>query len=124
MREQLLAWARQGAPREVCGLLLEAEGKDGGPFDLRAVLIPNAVVGADAERRFELDPVAWVAAEQAAQSLGEVVVGMWHSHPDGPPRPSVVDAKSAEMMPSTWDYVIVDLSSAGSPGEITVWRRC
>lgn len=128
LREHLIRWALEAAPREACGLLFSAVIEDeqcpqvAEPAQIRAVQVPNIVPGEAAQTRFELDPSAWVAAEAEARERGEVLVGIWHSHPDGPPRPSRLDAQGARALPGDCAYLLVDLSSLGSASELTVWK--
>jgi proteasome lid subunit RPN8/RPN11 len=83
--------------------------------------LPNLVPREEADVRFELDPVAWVAAEALARERGQELIGIWHSHPDGPPRPSVADARGAVGMAAGSLHLLVDLTSLGSPAAITAW---
>jgi proteasome lid subunit RPN8/RPN11 len=57
-----------------------------------------------ARDRYELDPQDYLAADRQAREEGLDVVGIWHSHPDHPARPSETDLAAA------WDsfsYVIL-----------------
>lgn len=125
----LLKWSAEEAPKEACGLLFAKERCVDGEADtlkkgpIRAVLIPNAASDEESGSKFELDVAAWVAEESNARGRGEVLVGIWHSHPDGPPRPSGEDVRGAEMLPSDFAYLVVDLSSLESPAAVTVWQR-
>ncbi|WP_254546384.1 desampylase [Halomarina pelagica] len=113
VRDALLAHARDGAPEEVCGVLGGVEdGERARVTDHRRV--PN--VAATPETRYELDPAEQLTAMGAIEEAGGAVVGFYHSHPRGPPRPSATDRAEA-----TWAgarYVIV------VPGEESVgcWR--
>ncbi|MDE0895624.1 MAG: M67 family metallopeptidase [Planctomycetota bacterium] len=125
----LLKWSAEEAPKEACGLLFARKLCADGKADtlekeaIRAVLIPNAACNEDSKSKFEFDSAAWVAEESNARGRGEVLVGIWHSHPDGPPRPSGEDVRGAEMLPSDFAYLVVDLSSLESPAAVTVWQR-
>jgi len=71
------------SPLEACGLLA---GKDG-RVEL-AIGIPNA------ERsplRFRMEPRAQMRAFQRIESAGLDLLGIYHSHPDGPDHPSETD---------------------------------
>ena len=91
---------------EVCGLLF---GDD------RAIrgAIPCANVASDPARRFEIDPVALIAAHRAARADGPGVIGHYHSHPGGSPAPSARDA--ADAMPDGSIWLIV------GAGEVSAW---
>ena len=71
-------------------------------------------MASDPATRFELDPVALLAAHRRARQGGPRIVGHYHSHPTGFARPSVRDA--AEAVPDGALWLLV----AG--GEVTAWR--
>lgn len=104
VRDALLAHAREGVPREVCGVL-GGSGGDGEP-EARVTSVhrvPN--VAARPRTEYRLAPEDQFAAMEAVEEAGETVVGFYHSHPRGPPRPSATDEARA-----TWPdhyYVIV-----------------
>ena len=106
VRDDLLAHAREGAPEEVCGVL-GGTRDDGGSFAVEtARRVPNV---ADRPRvEYTLDAEAQLAAMEAIEDAGLDVVGFYHSHPRGPPRPSATDRRTA-----AWDdrsYLIVALA--------------
>ena len=92
---------------EICGLLL---GR--GRTVERVVACRN--VAADPAIRFEIDPIALVAAHRASRSGAAGVIGHYHSHPSGMTQPSPRDAADAAADGSIW--VIV----AGPA--VTAWR--
>lgn len=77
--------------------------------------------------RFELDPGHLVRTEDQARAAGLLVLGTWHSHPDGPAEPSSADDAA------TWPgalLLVVALHSSPSPdsisrpeSELRAWRR-
>ncbi|HEX8486339.1 M67 family metallopeptidase [Sphingomonas sp.] len=87
--------------REACGLLL---AKD----DDIMLAVPCRNVAADPARRFEIDPVALIAAHRAARAGGPAIVGHYHSHPDGSSLPSPRDAADAVPDGSLWLIVGAD----------------
>lgn len=70
------------------------------------------------ERRFTLEPADYLAAEREAARLGLDVVGVYHSHPDHPARPSETDLAEAAFPGLA--YVIVSVEQ-GRAGEPTAW---
>ena len=99
--EELIAHARAEAPNECCGLLLGAAGA-----------IDQAIPARNVRRsptRFQIDPADHFAALRLARSTGRLVVGAYHSHPNGPSRPSATDA--AELNDAALIYVIVSLAT-------------
>jgi proteasome lid subunit RPN8/RPN11 len=92
---------------EICGLLT-------GSASAIAATLPCQNVAADPRRRFEIDPVALIAAHRAARQDGTAVIGHYHSHPTGNPIPSACDAAEAAPDGSVWLIV------AGR--EVRAWR--
>jgi proteasome lid subunit RPN8/RPN11 len=103
----LLAAAASAAPAECCGLLLGREGR----VDQA---LPAANVAPDPLLRFEIDPAALFAAHRAARAGGPELLGYYHSHPSGHPRPSATDCEHASGDLLAWAIV------AG--GEVAFWR--
>ena len=103
----ILEAAAQAAPAEACGILL---GQD----DRIDAAIPTANVHPDPLRHFEIDPAALIAAHRAARSGGPQVVGYYHSHPAGRPRPSATDRAQAGGDGRVWAIVC--------DGDVTFWR--
>lgn len=105
--------AREGAPEEVCGVLVGDHGDESAVR--RAIPTDNA---ADAPRtRYEIDPEELYAVIEDAEDDGDAVVGFYHSHPEGPARPSGTDLAQATW--TGYSYLIVDL--AGEPF-VGSWR--
>ena len=120
--DRIVAHAREGAPREVCGVL---GGHREGPTATVTVARRVANVADHPESRYELDPAEQVWVMDEMEESGREVVGFYHSHPRGPDRPSGVDEARA-----TWEghsYCIVSLAGEereGRTGAPTVgsWR--
>lgn len=116
IRAELEAQACAGYPDETCGVLLgNAENQQS------TVLADYPARNLNHERsrdRFELDPHDYLAAEDAASLAGIAVVGIWHTHPDHPARPSKTDR---EMAWRGWSYVILSVG-AGGVLDLRSWR--
>ncbi len=91
LRAQILAEARLAAPRECCGLVL---GHSNGEAATAAAIHPARNL-ADADDRFDIAPEDHFAAQRAARAAGQAVIGCYHSHPGGEPRPSAADLAGA-----------------------------
>ncbi|MFA9417669.1 desampylase [Natrinema sp. HArc-T2] len=106
--------AHEGQPNEICGIL-------GGAYEPEGTSrvhsqYPADNVAANPRTRYEIDPEQQLAIFDRLEDHGEEIVGFYHSHPRGPPRPSETDAQLA-----TWpnrSYLIVSLE----PPEIGSWR--
>lgn len=103
----LLAEAARAAPEECCGLLL---GRGGRIDEAR----PAANISPVPLLRFEIDPAALFAAHRAARAGGPELLGYYHSHPAGHPRPSATDCEHATGDDRLWAIV------AG--GVVAFWR--
>lgn len=123
---RLCRWSLADRPRESCGLLLgrrrsrrgsRAPGlasppSGGGRHVIRVEHVSRARnLSPEPERAFELDPGDLVAADAAARARGLEVVGVWHSHPGSPPRPSARDREHAW---SGWSHLIVAVTGASA----------
>ena len=106
-RQQLVDWANDAKPDECCGLLL-----GGGGIVEQLVLTANAA--SDKTREFEIDPVALINAEKVARSGGPLIIGYFHSHPNGLAEPSLTDARMAAADGRWWLIIAGDL--------VTCWR--
>lgn len=114
--ESLNAFARQGYPHETCGLLLGV--RRGDEHVVSRVHRARNLNVERAEDRYELDPADFLAADCEARAAGLDIVGIWHSHPDHPARPSATDRDGAWP---EWSYLIVAVGREGV-GEIRSWR--
>lgn len=113
--DEMVEHARGGAPEEVCGVL----GGERGERRSRATVARRADnVAPTPETAYAIDPGEQLALMEAVESAGRDVVGFYHSHPRGPPKPSATDRAQA-----TWpgySYVVVDL--AGEEPDVGAWR--
>jgi len=116
LRERLEQWARLRYPLEACGLLLGRRVER--RTEVMEVCEGRNLDATRARDRYELDPADQVAAEDAARARGLDVVGVWHSHPDHPARPSSTDRMHAW---SGWSYVIVAVD-VHAAYELRAWR--
>jgi proteasome lid subunit RPN8/RPN11 len=116
LRADLERRASLGYPHEVCGLLI---GRDT-PAGTQVVRVTQARNRRDdrPEDRYDLDPEDFLLADAAARREGMDVVGIWHTHPDHPPRPSQTDLASAW---EGYSYVILSVHRDGVAG-VRAWR--
>ncbi|HVI98558.1 MAG TPA: M67 family metallopeptidase [Sphingomonas sp.] len=105
--QRIIADAAAFPGEEICGLLF------GAPQCIDAAK-PCANVAADRSDSFEIDPAALLAAHKAARAGGPRVVGHYHSHPNGLPRPSPRDVLAAAPDGAYWLIV--------GGGEARLWR--
>ena len=116
VQEQLDRWISAGYPEEVCGLLV-GHTTDEDVDVVRAVPARNLETSRRQDR-FKLAPDDWLATENKARAEGLEIIGIWHSHPDHPARPSQTDLKAA------WEgyaYLIVSVTARGI-ADVRSWR--
>jgi len=106
----LIAESAKAAPEECCGLLL-------GEGALIAEAMPAQNVAEDRLTRFEIDPMALLAAHKAARAGGAQVLGYYHSHPKGHPVPSATDCEHASGDARLWAIVAGDKVAFWRDGE-------
>ena len=113
---RLVELVTAGYPHETCGVLLGRRSE--GDAEIERLTEAKNLNTDRAHDRYVLDPADLLAAEEIARSSGLEVVGIWHSHPDHPARPSITDRDAAW---EGWSYVIAEVTCDGVP-EITSWR--
>ncbi len=82
------AAAVEAYPNEACGILL-GEGKRVKALRLVANVHPTP------QTHFEIDPQALIDAHRDERAGGAKLIGYFHSHPTGDPRPSETDRASS-----------------------------
>lgn len=101
--DALWAHAEREAPHECVGAM---GGHVSGERARAVALYPLANVSPDPQRTYLADPGHLLRALRAMQAGGLTLVGLYHSHPHGPARPSDTDTRlAAYPVP----YVIADL---------------
>jgi proteasome lid subunit RPN8/RPN11 len=110
--EEMIAHARDEAPRECCGMIASENGSAVAVHRVRNVAInPKSAYFMDAKEQY----LAFQAIEDAGLELGAI----YHSHPRSEPVPSETDVNLAKPWPGmTW--VIVGLQ--GDEPQIRTWR--
>ncbi|SDK82357.1 desampylase [Natronorubrum texcoconense] len=116
IRDRILERAREGQPEEICGIFGgEYDPAPDGRSRVRSQY-PAENVAETPRTRYRIDPEAQLELFEELEDRGEEIVGFYHSHPRGPPRPSATDEAQA-----TWpdrSYLIVSLE----PLEVGSWR--
>ncbi|RLM53981.1 hypothetical protein DVK02_11180 [Halobellus sp. Atlit-31R] len=81
-----------GGDEEVCGVLA---GEYGAEASRVSTVFPAENVADAPQIRYAMDPEEQLRLLDAIESRGLDVVGFYHTHPTGPPRPSAVDSERA-----------------------------
>ncbi|PIV28691.1 MAG: hypothetical protein COS37_00395 [Anaerolineae bacterium CG03_land_8_20_14_0_80_58_20] len=111
--DQIHAHGEGAYPEEGAGFLLGAEGQVE-----RVLPLPNAREDSSRHNRYLIAPEDYLKAEAAAEELGLSLIGVFHSHPDHPNRPSEFDREWAQPF---FSYVITSVQS-GKAIESRSWR--
>jgi len=99
--ETVIAHCFDGFPDEACGLL-------SGPLGTGDVTAAHPCQNADASARtYTVDSRDYLRAMRDAESRGEEIIGVWHSHTHTDAYPSPTDVRQA--VDPAWWYVIVSL---------------
>ncbi|SNZ08953.1 Proteasome lid subunit RPN8/RPN11, contains Jab1/MPN metalloenzyme (JAMM) motif [Persephonella hydrogeniphila] len=113
--EQIKKQGEEGYPYEICGFLI---GSIDYSNNTRTVLEAYQVENRNKERandRFEIHPKDYLKVEDYAEKKGLMIVGIYHTHPDHPDRPSQTDLRFAQPDMS---YIILSVKD----GKADKWR--
>ncbi len=102
-------------PQECCGLLV-GKGKKSSKSVINLKPVKNSREDS-LENRYLISPQDLLAADKEARQSGLDIVGVYHSHPDHPARPSEFDREHAFPW---YSYIIVSVAG-GKPEDLTVW---
>jgi proteasome lid subunit RPN8/RPN11 len=105
---QIMDAAETAYPNECCGLLV-GHRLPNGTVEVTRVH-PSANLRPQPDR-FEIDPRLWVDLARALGKGPQQIVGLYHSHPDGPAQPSATDLRAAWGEEMVW--LIVAVAAAG-----------
>src|SRR5689334_2907276 len=101
----------QSYPYECCGLLIgTTDGQTRGAHAFRKCRNLNTERAHD---RYEMDPLCMLSAQREFESGPWDIIGIYHSHPDHPSRPSQTDTDRAWP---DWSYIIVSVAKGAVAG--------
>jgi proteasome lid subunit RPN8/RPN11 len=101
----LIAHARAAHPDECCGILLGSFGGDDAPGTIDEAVPARNAVAFGAARHFRIEPMDMLATSRAARERDTEIVGFFHSHPAGPPAPSVEDITQSAAWPGYFHLI-------------------
>ena len=101
---------REAYPEECVGALIGTVTAEGGTRTVQRLFPIDNRSGANRERRYLVSPLDYLAAERAADTAGQTLLGFYHSHPDHPARPSATDLELAQP---NFVYIIVSVRRVG-----------
>ena len=107
----------QAYPEEGAGLLLgDLKGQD--PQVVEILPLVNEREEGARHNRYQLSPQDYLQGEEIAENMGLAVLGVFHSHPDHPNRPSEFDRQWAWP---NFSYLITSVLK-GKSAESRSWR--
>ena len=107
---QIADAAEAAYPKECCGLLVGRHG-DGDALEVREIH-PSANLAPCGHDRFEVDPKLILDLQRHLRDGPDQVIGLYHSHPDHPARPSKTDLEGAWQPELVWLIVAVERGRA------------
>lgn len=113
--EKIRNHGRATYPQECCGLLL-GRLENGGKSVVDLNPMENSHESSR-HNRYEIAPTDLLEAEKEARKLGVEIIGVYHSHPDHPARPSEFDKEHAFPW---YSYIIVNVQK-GEPKDLYSW---
>ncbi|WP_457623382.1 Mov34/MPN/PAD-1 family protein [Persephonella sp.] len=116
--DQIASQGEEGYPYEICGFIL---GTMDYKNNVREAFEVYQVENQNKERandRFEIDPKDYLKVEEYGDSKGIQIIGIYHTHPDHPDRPSQTDLMFAQPDMS---YIIMSINK-GKAGNWRSWE--
>ena len=110
--------AESDRTEECCGLMLGRFADDGTKIVRELFPIDNARESDARHNRFLIGPMEMLRGERHARGLGLDIVGIYHSHPNAPAKPSQFDLDHAWPV---YSYIIVSVTSDGA-GPLRSWE--
>lgn len=114
-KQALESIAQEGYPLEICGLLVGTADAQG--WNVQAVRQVTNLNQERAADRFQLDPAGYQAIDVELRGSGQEIIGVFHSHPDCPAKPSPTDLTNA------WEGFVYPIISVcdGQVAEVNCW---
>ena len=123
----MISHCESGYPYEVCGVMIGSGDKITHYRECKNLISEDTVETEfknsnklDKERlrdRYELDPKSYLEADEWARSQGLEILGIYHSHPDHPSKPSETDRQIASPF---WGYIIFSINR-GKFNDARLW---
>ena len=116
---ELTVHASATYPEECCGVLLgRNSGDNGKPRDIVRIVALGNLLSSDREHRYHIPADSVLSAEREAEAYGLIVIGFYHSHPDGSSAPSAFDREHAWP----WYSYLIVAAREDDTGPVRAWR--
>jgi proteasome lid subunit RPN8/RPN11 len=115
---QIHAHGQESYPEEGAGFLLGADSGNGSRAVTSIFPLINSREHEARHNRYLITPEDYLKAELMADKLGLSLIGVFHSHPDHPNRPSEFDREWAQPF---FSYIITNVNE-GQAIESRSWR--
>jgi len=112
------AHGEESYPEEGAGFLLGADSGNGARAVISIFPLTNSREDEARHNRYLITPEDYLKAELTADRLGLSLIGVFHSHPDHPNRPSEFDREWAQPF---FSYIITSINE-GKAVESRSWR--
>src|SRR4030065_584569 len=112
-----MPWRAGWRARKACWSAYRAAPPPGPPPPV-VLPLPTRPAWAPPRQHYSLDPSDRLRAEAEAERLGLEILGVYHSHPDHPARPSETDLELA--LP--WYCYVITSVERGRVGASAAWR--
>ena len=112
------AHGEESYPEEGAGFLLGADSGNGSRAVTSIFPLTNSREHEARHNRYLITPEDYLKAELTADKLGLSLIGVFHSHPDHPNRPSEYDREWAQPF---FSYIITSINE-GKAIESRSWR--
>lgn len=117
LMDKIHAHGEETYPEEGAGLLLGRD-EDGDRVVVDVLPLPNGREDSARHNRYVITPLHLFEGEKEAEARGLEVIGVFHSHPDHPNRPSEFDRKWAVPW---FSYIITSVKRGQAAGSRS-WR--
>ena len=108
--QKIYAHTEASYPNECCGVMIGTMGEPKVVFEFRTCKNLNTERARD---RYEMDPLDMLKAEREFENSPWDIIGIYHSHPDHPSRPSQTDTDRAWP---NYSYVIISVQKGTVAG--------
>ena len=116
--EDIYSHASSTFPEECCGLLIGTfEDNNATKKPSRTKAMKNVFESGERHHRYTIDPKEYMTCEIEAEKMGEEIVGIYHSHPNAPAKPSLFDQNHAWP---TLSYLVVEVREK-KPINVASW---